>query len=221
MTGVALPDLRLADDLFFAMHYDITGRTRLHAPLTGIGLAAALLGELMLADRITMRAAPGGTRLEPVQEPSSEESEGAGTSGRDPLARVVLAHIVAEPSHTVRTWLRFLARTARADVASRMTADGLLRPHRGLLGSRHLPVDTNQAAWPVGRLNIAVRRREPLGARDRVLLGLLNATGVARLVLWERNTTYLAGAVEGLAPRLQELLAQTEAAVGDAVISRR
>ncbi|GII88993.1 hypothetical protein Ssi03_69830 [Sphaerisporangium siamense] len=195
---------------------------RLHARLTGLGLAAALLGELMLAERIAVHKVQGETRL---QAGAPRQGEGAGAGhpehGRDMVTRAVLDHIVAEPSHPFRTWLQFIARTAHADIATRMTAAGLLRPQRMRLSSRYLPVDANQAAWPVGRLNLAVRRREPLNTQDRVLLGLLVATGVGRHVLWEHNAAYLAQSAAGLTAPLQELLAQTEAAVGDAVISRR
>ncbi|MBB5630137.1 hypothetical protein BJ981_005901 [Sphaerisporangium krabiense] len=196
---------------------------RLHARLTGLGLAAALLGELMLAGRIAVHKVEGETRLLPAGPPHPGAGAGAGhpEHGQDMVTRAVLDHIVAEPSHRFRTWLQFIARTAHADVATRMTAAALLRPQRMRLSSRYLPVDANQAAWPVGRLNLAVRRRESLNTQDRVLLGLLVATGVGRHVLWEHNAAYLAQSAAGLAAPLQELLAQTEAAVGDAVISRR
>ena len=41
----------LADQFFLIAHEDRTGRSRLHPRATGLGLAAALLGELMLTGR--------------------------------------------------------------------------------------------------------------------------------------------------------------------------
>ncbi|MFC7643242.1 GPP34 family phosphoprotein [Streptosporangium lutulentum] len=120
MVGVDLSGTRLANDLFFVMHDNATGRMRLHARLTGLGLAAAILGELMLAGRITVELAAGRTRLVVLD---------AAPPG-DTLTRAALDHIVAEPSHRFRTWLQFLARTALADVAARMTAGWAAAPAR-------------------------------------------------------------------------------------------
>ncbi|MGV9772037.1 GOLPH3/VPS74 family protein [Streptosporangium sp. NPDC003464] len=211
MVGVDLSRTRLANDLFFAMHDNATGRMRLHARLTGLGLAAAILGELMLAGRTTVGLAAGQIRLVVLD---------AAPPG-DALTRTALDHIIAEPSHRLHTWLQFLARTALADVAARMTADGLLRPPGRRLSRRQAPVDVNIAAWPGGRVNLAIQRREPLNVQDSVLLGLLVATGGSQLVLWEQNPGYLSDSITALPAPLQELIAQTEAAVGDSVISRR
>ncbi|MEU8385793.1 GPP34 family phosphoprotein [Streptosporangium sp. NPDC048865] len=200
----------MADDLFFVMHDNATGRMRLHARLTGLGLAAAVLGELMLAGRITVGSEAGRVRLVVLDAPPPQ----------DALTRTALEHIVAEPAHRFRTWLQFLARTAHTDVAARMTAEGLLRPGRRP-SRRWTPVDVNIAGWPGGRVNLAIQRREPLNVQDRVLLGLLVATGGNRLVLWEQNPAYLSDTIAALPGPLQELIAQTEAAVGDAVITRR
>jgi hypothetical protein len=201
----------LANDLFFVLHDDITGRMRLSPRLTGLGLAAAVLGELMLAGRVAVELTTGWVGLSVVD---------AAPTG-DALTQTALDHIAAEPSHRFRIWLQFLARTAHADVAARMTADGLLRPAGGRLSRRQAPVLANAAAWPGGRLNLAIQRRQPLNTQDGVLLGLLVATSGGRLVLWDQNPTYLSASIAALPASLQELIAQTEAAVGDAVISRR
>ncbi|MEZ0073930.1 hypothetical protein ABH927_003284 [Planotetraspora sp. GP83] len=183
---------------------------RLHPRLTGLGLAAAVLGELMLAGRISVDLTAGEVRLAVLH----------GTPTGDEVTQNALDHVVAEPAHRFRIWLQFLARTAHADVAARMTAAGLLRPARRLQ-SRQVPADPNAAAWPIGRLNLAIQRRQPLSAQDGVLLGLVVATGGGRLVLWDRNPRYLSDSTAALPAPLQELIAQTEAAIGDSVISRR
>jgi hypothetical protein len=208
---VDLSGPRLANDLFFVLHDDATGRMRLSSRLTGLGLAAAVLGELMLTGRVTVELTDGWVGLALVD---------AAPTG-DTLTQTALDHIIAEPSHRFRIWLQFLARTAHADVAARMTADGLLHPPRGRLSRRQAPVLANTAAWPGGRLNLAMQRRQPLNLQDGVLLGLLVATSGGQLVLWDQNPTYLSASTAALPAPLQELIAQTEAAVGDSVISRR
>ena len=42
----------MADQYFLIAHEDRTGRSRLHPRATGLGLAAGLLGELMLEGRV-------------------------------------------------------------------------------------------------------------------------------------------------------------------------
>ncbi|WP_397561099.1 GPP34 family phosphoprotein [Spongiactinospora sp. 9N601] len=212
VAGVDPSRTRLANDLFFAVHDNVSGRMRLHARLTGLGLAAAILGELMLAGRTTLASAAGRTRLVVLDA----------TPPDDALTRTALDHIIAEPSHRFRTWLQFLARTAATDVAARMTADGLLRPSAvRRLSRRQVPVNANIAALSRGRVNLAIDRDEPLNVQDSVLLGLLVATGGSRLVLWEQNRRYVSDAIAALPAPLRELIAQTEAAVGDSTISPR
>ncbi|MFB9965297.1 GPP34 family phosphoprotein [Sinosporangium siamense] len=205
----------LANDLYFVLHNDRTGRMRLHPRVTGLGLAGAVLGELMLAGHITAGIAAGEVRLALVNTHPTG----------DPVTQKALDHIIAEPSHSFRTWLQFLGQSAPADVGSRMIQAGLLHPpaRRSWLRAAPppTPVDPNTAMWPIGRLNLAVERREPLNEQDNVLLGLVSAAGGARVVLWDQDPDYLAHATAALPVHLRELVAQTEAAVGDAVISRR
>lgn len=209
MAEVDLSGPRLADDLFFVVHDNVTGRMRLHSRLTRLGLAAAILGELMLAGRIVMRSEAGRIWFAAVNAVPAD----------DVLTRTVLGHIVTEPAHPVRTWLQFLARTAHGDIGARMIAAGLLYPPTRL-SRRRAPVDANVAAWPLDRVNLAIQRRRPLHTQDAVLLGLIVATGGGQLALWDRNPAYLSDSTAALSAPLQELIAQTEAAVGDSAISR-
>lgn len=203
----------LADDLFFVMHDNVTGRTRLHPRLASLGLAGAVLGDLMLAERVTLDLASGQDRL----YATARDATG------DPLTQSVLDHVIVEPQHPVVTWLLFFARTIYADITARMIAAKLLNPP-----ARHLlkqqppaPVNTNTAAWPLARLNLAVQRREPPVVRDCVLYGLFVATGGAQRALWEHDPAFVAATIAMLPVPLQRLIVQTEVAVGEAVISRR
>src|SRR3954471_23372371 len=98
----------LADQFFLIAHEDRTGRSRLHPRATGLGLAAALLGELMLEHRL--RIFDGDLYIENQQPP------------RDSLSHDILELLVAQPQHRdVRTWLAFLSQDAAVKVGERMT----------------------------------------------------------------------------------------------------
>ena len=47
----------LADQFYLIAHEDRTGRSRLHPRATGLGLAAGLVGELLLLDRVRVNGA--------------------------------------------------------------------------------------------------------------------------------------------------------------------
>ena len=47
--------MQLADDFWRLAHHDVSGKPRLNGRAAGLGLAAALLGELMWAGKITAR----------------------------------------------------------------------------------------------------------------------------------------------------------------------
>ncbi|MGW4637217.1 GOLPH3/VPS74 family protein [Sphaerisporangium sp. NPDC004334] len=203
----------LAHDLFFVMHDDVTGRPRLHPRLASLALAGAVVGELMLAERVTLDLASGQDRLYATARHATS----------DPLTHKVLRHIIEEPQHPVTTWLVFFASTIYTDVTNRMIAAKLLNPP-----ARHLlkkqppaPADVNAAAWPLARLNLAVQRREPPSVRDRVLYGLFSATGGAKRALWDHDPAFVTAMLATLSPPLQRLIVQTEVVVGQAVISRR
>src|SRR3954464_13453222 len=84
----------LADDYFLIAHEDRTGRSRLHPRATGIGLAASLLGELILDNKLRIFA--GDLEIVSNQPP------------RDGLNHAVLDLLIAQPQHRdVRTWLAY------------------------------------------------------------------------------------------------------------------
>src|ERR687894_37114 len=101
----------LADQYFLIAHEDRTGRSRLHPRATGLGLAAALLGELILESRIGI--ADGDLLILDRPPPS------------DALAHDILDLLIAQPRHRdVRTWLAFLSQDAAIRVGERMTRLG-------------------------------------------------------------------------------------------------
>lgn len=203
----------LANDMFRLVHRDSDGRLLLDARVAGLGLSAALLGELLMTNRIQLR--------------DGVVVAGSGAAPVDVLAHSVLDQVASEPiHHPVRTWLAYLARGSHTQVAARLIRGGHVREHRsrGLFSRsvRYLPVDMNAAAWPWARLSTRLRNGEPLDGFDTLLAGLVLATDLHRIVLLGA-TDDLAGElrrVVGAAPAMvRELVYHTEAAVGDAVIT--
>jgi Golgi phosphoprotein 3 (GPP34) len=217
--GPAYAEGRLADEFFLMAHDDESGRTRLPERITGLGLAAALLGELALDERIELRA--GLLDVPP---------RGAGLPApADDLTARVLQYLVAE-QHPVRTWLAFFARTARDDVAGRLAAAGVVarKPRRRpWQPDGWVPTSPNTGTLPAARLVTQLIRGRPLSEQQTVLVGLLLATGLDELILWEVRESapdtarHLAEEVAALKPSLTELISQTEAAVGAAIASHR
>lgn len=207
-------DLLLADDYFFAAHDDVNGRVRLNDRAVGMGLASALLGELILFRRITF------------QQGMAVVVDG----GRVPDALVnrVLAQMEREPEpRPIRDWLRYLGRDAYELVAQRMVREGLVRvtqARRFRRSTSYQPVDLNAAAWPLLRVARKLARREPVVLPDIVLAGLIHVTGLERYLRIEAVTDigeYRDHLIAGLPRPLRVLVAETEAAIGDAVMHHR
>jgi len=207
--------MALADEFFLLAHDDRSGRPRLHPRANGLGHAAALLGELMLTRRIELRS---GLLLVTHPRPMEE-----------PLADAVLGQICDERSALdAHTWLAFLARGAADAVGQRLTRAGRVAPtrlRRGLrLATRYVPTSLNDAAWPAARLRLLLSRGEPMSASDALLGGLVHACGLLGHVLWDNDPgalDYLGRLVIRLPLTAQELIAETEAAVGNAVLAAR
>lgn len=205
----------LADEFFRLAHNDVTGKPRLNAGAAGLGLAAALLGELMFARRITLQRG----MLE-VLDPSPPQ---------DAVAHAILDQLIAQPQHLgVRIWLDFLSRGAYEEVAKRLWRAGHVRPEtsRRLLRQvvTWVPADVNTAAWPWARLSHSLHRQEPLDQPDVFLVGLAAATGLDEDLLKggpPAAPPYLRRLLATASAPLHELLAYTQAAVGDAVLSYR
>lgn len=207
--------MRLADDYWWLVHDPVSGKPCLNARVAGLGLAAALLAELVFARRMDVRHG----RLW-VIDPSPPE---------DVLAHAVLEQLVAHPQHTaVRVWLDFLCADAGTRVAERLWRAGHLRREssRGLFrrGVRWVPVDWNTACWPGARLSTWVRERRPMSQADVFLSGLAVATGLDSDMFQDlppASAESLRELISRSAPPLHELLTQTQCAVGESVLTYR
>ncbi|MBV9846712.1 MAG: GPP34 family phosphoprotein [Kutzneria sp.] len=207
--------LLLADDFFFTAHDDTTGRIRLSEGRAGLGLGGALLGELLLLGSIDIER-----RAIVVRDAHPPE---------DSLARAVLEQLIRDESvTTVRDWLHYLGQDAYEQVAQRLLRAGHVRATqtRKMLRTQvvYLPVDINVAAWPAARLATRLSKREPLSTADVVLSGLIAATELEAQVFQYDSADigrYLRQLLTTLPSPLRALLSETEAAVGDAVLSHR
>lgn len=205
----------LADDFYRLSHHDVTGKPRLHQRAIDLGLAAALLGELLHEQRIVFHE---GTVVVADRTPPA-----------DSLAHTILDQLVMEPKqHTIRTWLAFLSQGAHQQVTQRLLRAGHVRTEtsRRILRQTtiYVPVDMNVAAAPWALLSNRLRHRLPMEHQWLCLAGLAWATGLDSLVLElaPRDAhDYLQHAISILWPPMRELVAYTRAAVGDAVLAHR
>jgi len=210
----------LADQYFLIAHEDRTGRSRLHPRATGLGLAAALIGELVLEGRLEL--IDGDLHIIDRRPPG------------DALAHDILSLLIAQPQHReVRTWLAYLSQDAAIRVGERLIRVGAVEPvtRRKMLSTQTLYMPNsaeqrNAAAWAAGRLaNLLVRGIE-MSVGDRVLAGLVAATGLTRHVLYDfqlhrQAFLQLPSAVGSLPGNLRELIEYTEASVGSVLTAGR
>jgi hypothetical protein len=205
---------RLADDLYLLAHHEITGKPHLQPRAVGLGLAGALLAELMLLGNISIR--PDGVMV------------ADGTPPGDGLARSVLGLVFSEHErHAAQRWLLFLARTAAADVAGRLEQSGYLTrtaarwPWRA---ERWVPVNADSAFAPLVRVRSVLSSSQPVAVQSAALAGLATACGLGHqlsMYLPPNARPRLDEAAGRLDPGLRDLIAQTRAAVDSALLSHR
>ncbi|HEY0000710.1 MAG TPA: GPP34 family phosphoprotein [Actinoplanes sp.] len=211
------PQLPLADDLFLTAHDSVKGKSLLTPTILGLGLAAALLGELVLWRRVDL--ADGKIII------IDDQATG------DPAVTAVLDQLLREGHHReVRDWIAYLATGIASDlVERRLSRTGLVRrlEKRGLLGTKVLfvPADLMIAGWPATRVRTDLGRGDMLDIPDLMLAGLILATGLDQHVfatLDSRGRDHLFDQLRRRLPAmLQDLIGSAEAAVGEAVMARR
>jgi hypothetical protein len=203
---------RLADDLYLMAHHERTGRLLLAPRAAGLGLAGGLLGELVLAGALGIRA---GAVIAGPAEPG------------DALAATVLSQVAAERTvRPVGDWLAVLSRAAPGGVASRLEEAGYLVavPARPWRAARWQPSDPDCAFAPVARLRSGLDPVRPADAQTVALAGLAAACGLgARLAacLPPGSRTRMEAAAGRLDAGLGEVITCTQAAVGAALLAHR
>jgi Golgi phosphoprotein 3 (GPP34) len=162
---VRLGDLSLAESLFFLGHDPFTGKARIRQDILEIGLAGAVLGDLLFDERITL---DHGTVVL-----TSRYATGDGLADR------TLALIMAETAqHGVRDWAEHLRDDIATRVAQHLAERELLTPkeNRGMFRRtvQYLPADLRTASAPRARIRTAM-----LGRSDTVL-----PTATLALLAW-------------------------------------
>jgi hypothetical protein len=206
--------VQLADEYYFVAHEDTTGKPRLHPGAVGLGSACALLTELMFAERVSIRS---GQILVMDRTPPA-----------DALAHTTLDQLIREPQvRSARTWLSFFAQTATEGIAQRLLRAGEVRAERVRRGLRqvtiYVPVNMSAAAWPEHRLRHTFVGGKSISLGDAALAGIIVAIGLTDRIMWDvdaEGRRYLSQILASLPLPLRELFAHTEAAVGDAVLSK-
>jgi hypothetical protein len=204
----------VADDLYLLGHEEGSGKSQLQPFALGTGLAGALLAELMLVGWIGLRQ--DGAVMITRDAPQGAVRQNA-----------LLKRIADKPGpEPVRSWLRVLAHSAEQDVAVRLEEAGYLEHVRARVPwrqGRWVPVDPDWAFAPVLRARAALDRTRPLTAYSATLAGLTVACGLGfRLSEHQaEDDRPVQGAVVQLDLGLQEVIAQTESAIENAVMSYR
>lgn len=207
--------MRLADEFFLLALDDRSGRPMLSPRVLGLGLAGGLLAELILDRKILVHE--DRIVVSDRQPPA------------DPLSQRILGHLAGEVTeYDVRTWLVYLARDAREQVAGRLRRAGHVRQEqvRRLWRTEvvYPPTDLNAAALPRARLVHSLSRRLPMPWTEVTLAGLAVATGLDSHLLYTADEVageYLRHLIEHLPSSVHALVWHVHAAVGDAVITGR
>jgi hypothetical protein len=204
----------VADDLYLLGHEERSGKPLLEPSALGTGLAGALLAELMLVGWI-------GLRQDSAVMIARDAPQGAVRQN------ALLKRIADKPGpEPVRSWLRILAHSAEQDVAVRLEEAGYLEHVRARVPwrqGRWVPVDPDWAFAPVLRARAALDPTRPLTAYSATLAGLTVACGLGFKLSEHQaeDSRPVQGAVVQLDLGLQELIAQTESTIENAVLSYR
>jgi hypothetical protein len=208
----------LGNDFFWLAHDHRTGRPRLRPRALAVGLAAALLGEVLIAGAIELR---GGRLMIRDESPPAEL-----------LAQRIYAEVLADARRSPRTWVEVLSPSAEFWVVERLRRDGQIRVSwrrrlsSGFAGGRGAgrPRDPVAAAAVSRRLMSELDDGRPVPVSDAFLIGLAHATDLF-LALPEGLSTQRDGRADqmtaGLPNALRHLVGLCEAGVGGQVGVRR
>jgi hypothetical protein len=228
--------LALADDLWMAAHDKPNGSSLLQPKPLGIGLAAALLCELVLTNWIVEIDEAGMLHLHPEAERYGLPEDVA-TSG-------VLSQLLREASvirsrnhrHSASTglgvddWIQHLGaedacrlveeRLAGGSHVRQETRGGMFRASRTI----YVPESSSTSGWPATRVKRLIEDGGELTETDLTLAGLIIAIGLDREAfegMGRRAREYLVRQTQARMRRqLRELILRAETAVGRIVMTR-
>jgi Golgi phosphoprotein 3 GPP34 len=160
--------LPLADEYFLVAHDEYNGKSLINDDVLDVGLAGAVLGELVLANRVSI----GGdtTVIVRDQRPYGERVSDAA------LAELMK---VEEPT-LVSVWVKYLRTHARTMIAPRLINAQILERVQSRVMLRQVirfpAVDPLKAASPRARLRYMFDHPQNLDEQTAVLGGLVRAT---------------------------------------------
>jgi hypothetical protein len=194
-------------------HDEYTGKSIVNAEILDTGLAGAVLGELLLDDRISIAEGKIGIRdPRPIGESVTDAALVEIRKQRD--------------RHPVRAWVEYLRDEVREVVGRRVTATGLVRREqsRSLLRSvvRFPATDTIAAAGPKVRVRYILERAEAIDLHTATLAVLIRTTRLeASLVLDPSRGDPIGEVIDGLPADVKMLIAGVDAAVAAIALTIR
>ncbi|WP_229070842.1 GPP34 family phosphoprotein [Actinoplanes sp. DH11] len=240
----AVESRRPADNLWLAAHDNVRFTATVGARPLGIGLAAALIGELIHDGHVELQEGEllrrKGYSDDPALQPlldtmQVEEERRVQAVPAPPWPRPYAAlqssdeHRHRRHGHDLGEWLSYLAYEGRAQasVLTRLARAGLTgtREHRRLLLGprtvRPVPRNSTVAGTPASRLRVAAQRGLRLDWAQLMLAGLVLATGLHHQALdslSHRQLSWLADELDRLDGMSRELLRAANAAIGEAAM---
>jgi len=224
--------LALADDLWMAAHDRPNGASLLQPKPLGIGLGAALLCELVMANWIVDVDEKGFLHLHPDAERYAPPE--------DVAAQGVLSQLMQEAAagrghrHSsglaVDDWIQHLQadaaqhlveqRLAQGDHVEQQTRGGRFRAARTVF----VPISSSTSGWPAARVKGLIEESGELSEKDLTLAGLIIAVGLDKESfegLSRRAREYLVRQTQAkMRYQLRELIVRAETAVGRIVMTR-
>lgn len=204
----------LANDLYLIAHDAGSGARRLSRSATGLASAGALLCELALTNHVqvadTGRLIAVPNRVAPVDE--------LGMTLTEEVAR-------EKPAH-VGDWITYLGMRAEDEVRDRLVRGRCLAAEtpRWLRRSpKYMPTVRANAPWREARLFAMATGRIPMALPDRVLLGLVRASGLLGAVMADAQWAHrrrCGDVVHALPDTVRVFVVATEAAVAQAAAPR-
>ncbi|GAB4052253.1 GOLPH3/VPS74 family protein [Catellatospora paridis] len=203
-----MPELALADELFVMGHDEYSGKPKLNHDVLSVGLAAAALGELLIAETLTV----DGGRV----------TGWTAKQNGDPVVDQIVALLQrVGPGHRVHQWVEHLRGDIKELVAYRLVGRGVVKREtsRGFTGRvqvRFPATDPNEATRSVVRLGFLIGRPADFDPHSALLACIANAVDlniVAPTLSPSTVRQRLAELPGRLAPAYRDLLAAVDTAV--------
>jgi Golgi phosphoprotein 3 GPP34 len=225
-----LDSIRVADQVYWLAHRE-DQQARLQPRVMGVVLAGALLGELIIDERIGFWRDDLLTVV-PDRRPARARAAGHGEVTPDvTVAAFVFDEIAADGHQRLATWVEALGSCACEQVVERLQSDGLLATRTlrfGRVGPGQGPALTERgrsvAHLPWALLSRRLDRGERVNVAGAFVVAVAMVAGLKGSLL--NGTTdvaerYAWRLAETLPPDLLQVVAAVEAAAGKAVLVQR